>query len=277
MTSAVIAIALALPAGLHLLLGNLKQLYGGWDETASISVFLRHDVSDRRAEELGRELEAWPQIARVVFIDREEALREFRERSGFAEALEALETNPLPPMLVVEPAVDRGEPTQAERLLGRLRQLQETDIAQLDLQWVQRLHAITDMARRAVLVLAALLALAVLLILGNTIRLEIQNRHAEIEISKLVGATDAFIRRPFLYSGLWYGLFGGAIAWLLVTLSLWSLAGPVGRLASLYDSTFELPVIHTQALGILLCAGALLGLAGSWISVGRHLRAVEPD
>ena len=142
---------------------------------------------------------------------------------------------------------------------------------------VQRLHAITETARRGVLVLGALLALAVLLILGNTIRLEIQNRSSEIEIIKLVGATNAFIRRPFLYCGLWYGLFGGLIAWLLVSLSLWSLQGPIVRLAGLYHSDFALSVIHLQTLVVLLGVGALLGLAGSWISVGRHLQAIEPE
>jgi cell division transport system permease protein len=277
MTSAVIAVALALPAGLHLLLGNLKQLSGGWDGAASISLFLRHEIDDRRAEALGRELEAWPQISGVRFVGRQQALEEFRELSGFGAALDALESNPLPALLVLEPAAEHRTPEPAQRLLQRLRELPETDIAQLDLQWVQRLHAITDMARRGVLVLASLLALAVLLILGNTIRLEIQNRHNEIEITRLVGATNAFIRRPFLYCGLWYGLFGGAIAWLLVTLSMWSLKGPVGRLAGLYHSDFALAVIHLQTLGVLLSAGTLLGLAGSWISVGRHLQAIEPE
>ena len=119
--------------------------------------------------------------------------------------------------------------------------------------------------------------LAVILVIVNTIRLEIQSRHAEIEISKLIGATDSFIRRPFLYSGAWYGLFGGLISWLLVTLSLWLLDAPVAHLAGLYQSEFELSGMDISTFFILLSCGTLLGLAGSWVAVGRHLNSIEPD
>jgi cell division transport system permease protein len=277
MTAAVLGIALALPAGLHLLLGNLQQLAGNLSGSASISLFLHQEVSDQRARELAEELRAWPQVSSVEVVERAEAMDEFRELSGFGEALEALEENPLPAVLIVEPAADHTEPAAAERLLASLRDLVEADIAQLDLQWVRRFAAFTEIARRGVLVLASLLALAVLLILGNTIRLEIQNRHAEIEISKLIGATDAFIRRPFLYLGLWYGLLGGIIAWLLVSLSLWALRGPVASLAGLYESSFRLSLLQLDLLLGLLGVSTLLGLAGSWLAVGRHLRAVQPD
>ncbi len=277
MTAAVLGIALALPAGLHLLLGNLQQLAGNLSGSASISLFLHQEVSDQRARELAEELRAWPQVSAVEVVERAEAMEEFRRLSGFGEALEALEENPLPAVLIVEPAPEHTEPAAAERLLAGLRDLAEADIVQLDLQWVRRFAAFTEIARRGVLVLASLLALAVLLILGNTIRLEIQNRHAEIEISKLIGATNAFIRRPFLYLGLWYGLLGGVIAWLLVSLSLWALRGPVASLAGLYESSFRLPLLQLDLLLGLLSVSALLGLAGSWLAVGRHLRAVEPD
>ncbi len=277
MTAAVLGIALALPAGLHLLLGNLQQLAGNLSGSASISLFLYQEVSDQRALELGEELRAWPQVNAVEVVERAQAMDEFRQLSGFGEALEALEENPLPAVLIVEPAPEHAEPVAAERLLASLRGLAEADIVQLDLQWVRRFAAFTEIARRGVLVLASMLALAVLLILGNTIRLEIQNRHAEIEISKLIGATDAFIRRPFLYLGLWYGLLGGVIAWLLVSLSLWALRGPVASLAGLYESSFRLPLLQFDLLAGLLGVSALLGLAGSWLAVGRHLRAVEPD
>ena len=168
MTAAVLGIALALPAGLHLLLGNLQQLAGNLSGSASISLFLHQEVSDQRARELAEELRAWPQV------------EEFRRLSGFGEALEALEENPLPAVLIVEPAPEHTEPAAAERLLAGLRDLAEADIVQLDLQWVRRFAAFTEIARRGVLVLASLLALAVLLILGNTIRLEIQNRHQRL-------------------------------------------------------------------------------------------------
>jgi len=150
-------------------------------------------------------------------------------------------------------------------------------MTQLDMEWVERFHAITEIAIRAVMVLASVLSLAVLLIIGNTIRLEIQNRHDEIEITKLVGATNSFIRRPFLYTGFWYGLLGGLIAWFLVTLSLWLLSGPIEKLTGLYQSQFRLDVLDLPTTMVVLLGSAFLGLAGARIAVGRHLRAIEPE
>jgi cell division transport system permease protein len=162
-------------------------------------------------------------------------------------------------------------------MLSALRTLRQVELAQLDLQWVRRFHAITDIARRAIAVLATLLGLAVMLIVVNTIRLEIQNRHAEIEITKLIGGTNAFIRRPFLYAGLWYGLFGGLLAWFLVVLGVGLLDPPVARLAGLYQSTFELSGMGYPAFLILIGGSTLLGLGGSWLAVGRHLSEIEPS
>ncbi len=168
-------------------------------------------------------------------------------------------------------------PASAQRLVEELGLLPEADLVQLDLQWVQRLQALARIAQRGVTVLASLLGLAVLLVIGNTIRLEIQNRHAEIEINKLIGATNAFIRRPFLYTGLWYGLFGGILAWLLVSLSIGLLSGPVASLASLYQSAFELASLDAAGVLLLLSGSAGLGLAGSWLAVARHLSKIEPN
>jgi cell division transport system permease protein len=142
---------------------------------------------------------------------------------------------------------------------------------------VERLGAITRTIERGVLVLAALLAGAVLLIVGNTIRLEIQNRHSEIEIVKLVGGTDAFIRRPFLYEGIWYGLLGAAIGMALVLGSLYLLDGPVRRLAGLYESGFELSLVDPASLLGVVLGGPMLGLAGAWLAVGRHLARIQPE
>jgi cell division transport system permease protein len=150
------------------------------------------------------------------------------------------------------------------------------EMAQLDMQWVKRLYGLMDIGRRGVWVLASLLALAVLLVVGNTIRLAIQNRRDEIIITKLIGGTDTFIRRPFLYTGFWYGVLGGIIAFILVQASLGVLAGPVNNLAGLYSSTFRLDGMDLPTVGALLSSGMVLGLLGSWLAVGRHLRAIEP-
>jgi len=259
------------------ILKNAQQLSGGWDGVAQISLFLKRSTTDKQARHLADQIRSLPDITTVSYISRDEALAEFRRLSGFGNALEALKDNPLPAVLVVRPAWQDNDPTAADRLLGRLQQFPAVDIAQLDMQWVKRLFVIMDIVRRGVLVLAALLALAVLLVVGNTIRLAIQNRRDEIVVMKLIGGTDAFIRRPFLYTGFWYGLLGGAIAWLLVNLSLSVLGGPIEQLAGLYQHRFAVTGLDLSATLLLLLFSILLGLTGSWLAVGRHLRDIEPS
>lgn len=277
MTAAVIGIALALPSGLLTLLDNLQRLSVGWEGTASISVFLKEDISEDMAQDLAGKLRGWPEIAEVRYISREAALADFQTHSGFGDILDALDSNPLPSVLVVQPVKANLTPSSAETLLDRLQALPGTDLAQLDLQWVQRFAALMEIGRRGVLVVGALLALAVLLIVGNTIRLDIQNRREEIEVTKLIGGTDAFIRRPFLYTGFWYGLAGAGLAWLLVQIAFLLLQAPVARLAGLYDSSFLLQPLGLADSFWLLLAGALLGWLGSGLAVGRHLSEIEPS
>lgn len=279
MTVAVIAIALALPSGLLVILDNLQRLNANWDTSSSVSLFLKQTTGEAQAQRLARELEGWPNIVGVSIIDRAHALEEFRELSGFGDALLALESNPLPHVLEI-----RADTTAAEdperamaTLVDELGRLPEVELAQLDMQWLKRFAALMDIGRRGILVVGALLALAVLLIVGNTIRLDIQNRRDEIEVCKLIGATDAFIRRPFLYTGLWYGLLGALLAWILVSIGFWLVDAPVRRLAGLYDSSFLLSMLPWPGVGLLLLAGIALGLAGSWVAVGRHLDAIEPS
>ncbi len=277
MTAAVIGIALALPSGLHLLVANVSQLSSSWDGSASISLFLNQDVSDERADKVRRQVSMRADVAETRLIARDQALEEFRRLSGFGEAIELLDHNPLPAVVLVRPQASVQGADAVADLAQTLQGYREIDLAQVDLQWVARLAAITGTIERGVLILAAVLAGAVLLIVGNTIRLEIQNRHSEIEIVKLVGGTDAFIRRPFLYEGLWYGLIGALIGLALVLISLYLLDGPVQRLAGLYQSDFALAVIDPASLLGVLLGGPLLGLAGAWLAVGRHLAQVQPE
>ncbi len=277
MTASVIGIALALPAGLYVLLENAQSMSRGWDGTAQISLFLRSDVSDEDAARLAKRIGSMTQVSTTRVITREEALAEFQEMSGFGNALQALEANPLPSVIVVQPAAGHADAQGVQQLVDQLGSRAEVDIAQFDLQWVRRLYALMEIVQRGVLVLAGLLSLAVLLIVGNTIRLAIENRRDEIEIAKLVGATDAFIRRPFLYTGFWYGLLGGLLAMLLVGSSLELLREPVRQLALLYYSDFALLGLEGRASAVLVGTGALLGLGGSWVAVGRHLYSIEPS
>ena len=276
MTVSVIGITLALPSALYVLIGNIEQLGRGWEESGQISLFLRRDVSEKKADQLAQTLRQRAGIKGVDYISREAALNEFKRLSGFGEVLNTLDQNPLPAVLVVRPTRDAADPATLERLAGELRGLPEVELAQFDLQWVQRLHAILRLAERAVWMLTAVLAAGVLLIIGNTIRLAVLNRRDEIEIIKLIGGTNAFIRRPFLYSGLLQGTIGGIMAWILVVIALALLGGPARELASLYGSTFSLRGLQADTIGLLLGGGAVLGWLGSRIAVGRHLLAINP-
>lgn len=276
MTVAVIAISLALPAGLYVLTGNLTALSEGWGKTAAISLFLSAETDIAKARELADELQARPDLEDVTLIGPDEALSELGDYEGFSEAIAQLDENPLPAVLALQPAAHLSSPQALEALRDELAALPAADFARLDTQWVRRFQAIVRLMERGVFLLGSTLALAVLLAVGNTIRLEIENRRSEIEIMELVGATSAFIRRPFLYTGLWYGLLGGIGAWILVTLAVILVQGPVSRLAALYQTEFSLSGLGPAAFSALIGGSLCLGLLGSWVSVGRHLTATEP-
>lgn len=275
MTAAVIGIALALPAGLYVLLENARQISEGWDGSVQLSLFLKPDISQAEAEQIAADLRLHPEIAQVRVISRNQALDEYKQLSGFSNVLESLQTNPLPAVLVIQP--HSNSPNVAKELVNELKQNTAVEIAQFDMRWLKRLFAIMAMVQRGISILGALLALAVLLIIGNTIRLAIYNRRDEIEVNKLFGATDAFIRRPFLYSGLWYGFVGGLIAWLLLQISFWALQTPAKRLVALYYSDYQIIVLTFNETLLLLFAGTLLGLGGAWLAVSRHLRMIVPQ
>jgi cell division transport system permease protein len=276
MTAAVIGIALALPVALHLVVENGRALAGRLDTGTDVSVFLKKEIELDVARRIAGELESREDVGEVELIPADAALERFRARSGFGEAIEALDENPLPHALVVRPAEGRTQPADVEALATVLRALPEADIVQDDLQWVRRFNAILEIVRRTVLLATVLFGTAVLVVVGNTIRLDIEGRRDEIVIIKLIGGSNGFVRRPFLYTGIWYGLAGGLIALLVVTVAVLWVSGPVERLAALYNSDFSLRSLSVAAGAALLAAGGLLGWIGSWIAAARHLRAVEP-
>jgi cell division transport system permease protein len=276
LTAAVIGISLALPAGFYVILENAHYLSASWGGSVQIAAFLKMDIDDDAARRLAQKLAQRAEIQEVKLISRNEALEEYHQHSGFAEALEVLEDNPLPALLLIRPRLDAVSNQSAEALLEMLKDLPEIDTAQYDQQWVQRLNAIIRIVQRAVAILAVFLATAVMLIIGNTIRMLIYHRRSEIEIAKLFGATDSFIRRPFLYSGIWYGLGGGLIAWLLVTAALTLLAQPVGDLTRLYTSSYILIGLSLRNSLLVILGGVLFGLIGSWVALQRYLKAIEP-
>ncbi len=276
LTVLVIGIALALPACLHVLVQNVRAASGGWSNALDISVYMKPAATLEQAQQAAERVRKRRDVEDVKLVEADDALEEFRRGSGFGEALDALKDNPLPHALVVRPAAEFREASQVEGLTEELRKIDHVDLVQLDTAWVSRFNAILDVVRRIVLLAAGLFALGILVIVGNTIRLDIENRRDEIEVTKLVGGSDAFVRRPFLYSGVWYGLGGALIAWLIVTVVITVLGEPVQRIAGLYGSTFELNGLRLEGTGVLLVGGVVLGWLGSFIAATRELRGIEP-
>lgn len=276
MTVLVIGIALALPAGLYVLLKNVEQVSSQWEDASQISLFLHHKTPDARGKQLAEQLLTWPDINAVHYQSSKDSLAEFRQLSGLDSLLDTLPSNPLPPVIIIQPEPGQHEAEALQSLLERLQNMQEVELAQLDMEWLQRLRSINEAGERGISILAILLSLSVLLVIGNTIRLAILNRQTEIRVIKLVGGTNAFVRRPFLYTGFWYGLVGGAIAWLTLLITLLFINGPVNRLASLYDSQFTLNWLGGQMFIALPLFGMILGVLGAWLAVGRHLNDIEP-
>lgn len=269
-----IAIAMALPLFLLLFLQNLQQFGSDLDEASQISVFMNTTTEMPRLEQLRDELLGRSEIQDVEIISAETALQEFQASSGFGDILSGLDENPLPPVLLVTPLAQDAAVLQP--LLASLQDYPEVDEVQFDLDWLQRLYGILNLAQRLTYMIGLLLALGVALVVGNTIKLAIENRRDEIVVVKLVGGTDAYVSRPFLYTGLWYGAGGGLIACVLILLAQLILQGPVSRLAGLYEGEFALIGLGISGFFMVLLLSAMLGWFGAWLSVLRHLRAIEP-
>ncbi len=271
----VIAVTLALPAALNLMVKNAAAISGSWESALDFSVFLERDLTLDEAEALGRLIEQRADVESVTVISSADALEEFKNQSGFGAALDQLSHNPLPHTLVVRPSPANTSQSMLV-LREELSNLPETEVVQVDTDWVQRFHAILDIVRQAILIGAVLLGAAIIVIIGNTIRLDIQNRREEIEVTKLIGASNAFVRRPFLWTGFWYGLLGGLLAIGLVTLGLHLLDGPIGRLANMYQSGSQVVRFDLREIGTIMGVGVGLGLVGSWFAASRHMRRIEP-
>lgn len=274
MTWLAIGIALALPVILYLILVNIGSVSGQWEGKPRISLYLEDSLSTGDGRELAEAIAARDLVESTRYISAREALEEFQERSGFGEVVESLEENPLPAVIVVIPEVT--EPARLKLVVSELEGQAGVDSVSVDLAWIERLYAVLGFGERLVAALGVFLALGVLLIIGNTIRLAIENRRDEIEVVKLVGGTDAFVRRPFLYLGLWYGLGGAIIAWVLVQVSLLFLAAPVQRLVQSYGNQFSISGLGLGETLVLWVSGGLLGILGALLAVSRHLHEIEP-
>jgi cell division transport system permease protein len=276
LTVLVIALALALPTALRLLVLNAQAATGDFSSAIELSVYLKTDVPLTKAQRLERNARERADVAHVELISADKAMEEFRKYSGFGTALDALKDNPLPHVLHVRPREDAQTATAVESLRHYFTAWPEVDLVQVDTEWVMRFNAILDVLRNLLAIAAVLLGAGVLAVIGNTIRLEILNRRAEIEVTKLVGGSNAFVRRPFLYTGMLYGLAGALLAWAIVEAAVVVLGRPISTLAELYGSHFALQGPPADDVSVLLATGIVLGWMGAWISAARHLRRIEP-
>ena len=271
----VIGVTLALPAAINVVVKNAQTVSGSWDNALDFSVYLKADISVDAAKGLAIIIAQRADVSSVDLVTADEALIEFKRQSGFGDALNQLGENPLPHALIMRPSPSN---TSASMILlqEEIGNLPEADLVQVDTEWVQRFHAILDIVRQAIAIGSALLGLAIVVIIGNTIRLDIENRREEIEVTKLIGASNAFVRRPFLWTGFWYGLFGGTFALLLVQYGLFLLKGPIARLAGLYQGNITVANMGVAESAATIGAAVFLGLFASWFTAARHMYRIEP-
>ncbi|MBN4075134.1 ABC transporter permease [Gammaproteobacteria bacterium AH-315-E17] len=274
LTWAMIAIAIALPLFLFLVLQNLQQFGSNIDEATQVSLYMELDTSEAELLTVQNALNSHPTISSTEVISQSQALEEFQALSGFGDVLSGLNENPLPAVIVITPNTEILD--QVRSLVEELATIDKVDSVQYDLDWLQRLYEILNLAQRLTLMLGGLLAFGVALVVGNTVRLAIENRRDEIVVVKLVGGTNAYVARPFLYTGLWYGVGGGLLATVLVLLAQLVMQGPVSQLAGLYNGEFVLIKLSLSNIFNVLFLSGFLGWFGAWLSVLRHLKAIEP-
>ncbi|HEV8646020.1 MAG TPA: permease-like cell division protein FtsX [Burkholderiales bacterium] len=270
----VIGIALSLPVGFYLGIDNLQAFSRQLSSDPQVSIFMAMDAGQADVSAVERRLQTHPEVGRVDFIAREQALAKLKRSAGLADVLADLERNPLPDAFVV--TARSNDPATLEALRDQAARWPKVEHVQLDAEWARRLDAALGVGRLLVTLLAALLALALVAVTFNTIRLQILTRRDEIEVSKLIGATNPFIRRPFLYLGALQGLAGGCAAWAIVTLAVIVLNVQLAELATLYGTAFKLQPLNTADSTLLLAFSAALGWLGAWLSVSRHLWHIEP-
>lgn len=277
MTIIVLAITISLTGIFYSLVLNLQQLTANLENSNQISLFLKDDISEQQARQLADTIKQNESIANVILINKDQALAEFKQYSGFGMALNALDKNPLPIVLQVLPKDSLDDTKRLDTIMANLQHFVEVDFAQIDMLWLKRLQSIVAVAERTVDLLNSVLAFAVVFITGNTIRLELQSRRDEVAIAKLVGATHAFIQRPFLYSGFWLGFISGVSAWIIITVIMLLLREPVETLSALYQGTFHLLFFSTGDILLLITISSLLGVLGSWAVIHYQLQQLKPE
>ncbi|WMO12415.1 permease-like cell division protein FtsX [Pseudoalteromonas piscicida] len=277
MTILVLGLSLTLPATLYVVVKNVQQVSSGFKEASEISLFVKDEMTEVQTQTLVKRLALYPEIEKVVLISKSQALDEFKSMSGFGQALNYLEENPLPNVVLVTPVSRFRKPQAATELLTKLEKEREVEFGKLDIEWLERLNALLGLLKESVITVGFLLLSAVILIIGNTIRLSIMDKKEEIQVLKLVGATNTFIQAPFLWTGVWYGIVGGLVAFICVALMLWWLESAVSTVVGVYQSNFVLQGMAGNELLVLLGTAITLGFVGSFLSVHRYIKEIEPE
>jgi cell division transport system permease protein len=277
MTVLVMGLSLTLPATLHIIVKNVQSINVQWDSASEISLILHDDLSEQQIASAVRRIGAYNEIESLRYISKDDALTEFKQLSGFGQALKYLNNNPLPASLIVTPQPQHRTPQAAKNLLFKLQKEREVDFGKLDIDWLARLNAIVSMLEESVITVAILLLVSVVLIIGNTIRLSIISRREEIEVMKLVGATEGFIQRPFVYTGIWYGLMGGLVAFIVLAFVVWWMQSALVDISGLYMSDFEIQGLTFNEFLALMFLASGLGFSGAFWSVHRHIKEIEPS
>lgn len=276
MTIAVLGLSLTLPSTFYVLVKNTEALTQQWQQATEINLFLTPNTASADIQQLIKRVSLWPEVENIHYISAEQGLEAFKQQSGLGDVLMYLDSNPLPDVIVVTPQAKHMSATAAKILLNKLTQQHDVDYGQLDVEWLNRLHALIEVTKELTIAIASVLFLAVVLIVGNTIRLNILNKKTEILVMKLVGATNGFIQRPFLYTGFWFGLLGGVCAWVCVGFLLWWIQGSIDALAQQYQHNIYLSGIQFSELLVILAASITLGLTGSYVAVTKHIKEIEP-
>ena len=276
MTILVLAIAITLPAALNIAITNVTQLTGQTNDHVQMSLYLQNGLSDTQGIKLANQIADWDNVTSTRYVSPQEAKDSFKSMDGFAEIIDNLPENPLPGVVIVIISEQSLSVNDAELLRERAAALQKVAIAKIDLAWLQKLHAIIGLAQQVAAVLTALLAVGVMLVVGNTIKLAIDSRREEIIVTKLIGATNAFVRRPFLYMGLWFGIGGALIALILINACKYALTNAIESLSLVYGTDISLAGLGFTNSMTLVLMGAMLGWLGAWLAANQHIRALEP-
>lgn len=277
MTSLVIAIALALPALFWVFSDNMAKLTASWQRGGHVSLYLKPGLSEAEQQLLVQKVRETDGVAQISLKSSTEGLSELTQQEGMQDIMRYLPENPLPAVVDVVPALTIDSPAKLDLLARKLQTIAQVEHAKIDMEWISRLHALLGFAAKFADALLALLAMAVIMIVGTTLRLALHSRQEEIQVLKLIGAKDPFILRPFLYSGVWYGVLGAIFAVFMVNIFIFSLGSAINQLAVAYQMHYPLTGLSFRQVLLLALFAIILGWMGARLSVKRQLASIEPQ